>query len=138
MVFEAIDTVDTMIKQAIEPNVVTYNALINGHCLQNRMDKARKVFHLMIKTGCAPDISRRVSSACELLRKMLAFGQVPNVVTCLNLLNGLCKSDKLEEALELFRAMRNSKLELNIVCYNILIGGLCKSGHIEVGKELFH
>ncbi|MBA0628745.1 hypothetical protein Godav_023407, partial [Gossypium davidsonii] len=127
-----------MIKHSIEPNVVTYSALINSHCLQNRMDKARKVFRSMIKKGCAPDISRRISSACELLRKMIAFGQVPNVMTCSILLNGLCKSDKLEKALELFQAMRNSKLELDIVCYNILIDGLCKAGHIEVGKELFH
>ncbi|MBA0812903.1 hypothetical protein Gohar_026824 [Gossypium harknessii] len=73
----------------------------------------------------------RVSTACELFRKMIASRQVPDIVTFHILLDGLCKRGKLEEALKLFQAMWNSELELSIVCYNILIGGLCKAGHIE-------
>ncbi|KAK8647854.1 hypothetical protein V6N13_121578 [Hibiscus sabdariffa] len=69
---------------------------------------------------------------------MLASGQVPNMVACSVLLDGLCKTGKLEEALKLFQAMRNNGLELDIVPYNILINGLCKARHIDVAKELFH
>ncbi|MBA0664433.1 hypothetical protein Goklo_004432 [Gossypium klotzschianum] len=68
-----------MIKHNIEPNVVTYSALINCHCLQNKMDKARKVFQLMIKKGCAPDI----------------FSY--NIM-----INGYYKAQWIDEAMELF------------------------------------
>ncbi|MBA0628733.1 hypothetical protein Godav_023402 [Gossypium davidsonii] len=136
MVSEAEYIVDTMRMQGIDPDVFTYNALINGHCLQKRMDKARSILQLMIKKGCGPHILRRTSSACELLRMMLASGQVPDLVTCSILLDGFRRRGKLQEALKLFQAMRNSKLELNIVCYNIFIDGLCKAGHIEAGKDI--
>ncbi|KAK8358765.1 hypothetical protein V6Z12_A04G045500 [Gossypium hirsutum] len=138
MVFEAKDIVDSMRKRGIEPNVVTYSVLVN----------ARRVFSLMIEKGCAPNI--RLGEAMELFheisqkgpipdtvtyntlvqsmfQKMLASGQVPNIVTCNIVLDGLCKT-----------GIRNSGLELDIVPYTILINGLCKAGHIEVAKELFH
>ncbi|KAK8627105.1 hypothetical protein V6N13_134730 [Hibiscus sabdariffa] len=69
---------------------------------------------------------------------MLASGLVPCQVTCMILLDGLCKSGKLKVALKIFQAIRNSGLELNIIFYNILIDGLCKAGRIEEAKELFH
>ncbi|KAK8712207.1 hypothetical protein V6N13_147454 [Hibiscus sabdariffa] len=68
---------------------------------------------------------------------MLASGQVPDPFTYSILLNGFCKSGKLNEAVKVFQAMRNSGLELNIIFYNILIDGAYKSGHIDVAKELF-
>ncbi|MFQ6641028.1 hypothetical protein Gotur_016008, partial [Gossypium turneri] len=69
---------------------------------------------------------------------IFASGQVPNLVTCLILLDGLFKTGNLKEALKFFQAMQNSGFELDIVPYTILIDGLCKAGHIEVAKELFH
>lgn len=61
-----------MRKQSIETNVVTDSTLMQGMCQLGR-----------------------VSTACELRRKMLASGKFPNLVTCLILLDGLCKSGKL-------------------------------------------
>ncbi|KAK8700409.1 hypothetical protein V6N13_018806 [Hibiscus sabdariffa] len=81
---------------------------------------------------------QRVDAACKLLGKMLASGLVSSQVTCLILLDGLCKNGKLKEALKIFQVMRNSGLELDIIFYTILIDGLCKSGQIEGAKELFH
>ncbi|MBA0840979.1 hypothetical protein Goarm_003511 [Gossypium armourianum] len=157
MVSEAEYIIDTMRMQGIDPDVFTYNALINGHCLQKWMDKARSILQLDKAMELFHEISQRVpipntvtystlmqgmcqlgrtSSACELLRKMLASGQVPDLVTCSILLDGFRKRGQLQEALKLFQAMGNSKLELNIVCCNIFIDGLCKAGHIEAGKDI--
>ena len=32
----------------------TYTALMDGYCLQNQMDEARKVLDIMVGKGCAP------------------------------------------------------------------------------------
>ncbi|KAK8643791.1 hypothetical protein V6N13_013069 [Hibiscus sabdariffa] len=126
-----------LISSPILPSVVNAGRyLYNFH---SSFSSSVNPFATRIQALCKKSVSlRRVSTANEFLRKMLASGQVPNTVTCSILLNGLCKTGKLEEALKFFQAMRNNRLELNIVSYNILIDGLCKAGHIDVAKELFY
>ncbi|MFQ6627437.1 hypothetical protein Gotur_006333, partial [Gossypium turneri] len=88
---------------------------------------------------------------------MIEKGCAPDILSYNIMINGYCKSKRLDEAMELFhqiaqngpipdtvtyntlmQAMQNSRLKLNVASYNILIDGLCKAGNIEVGKELFH
>ncbi|TYI06368.1 hypothetical protein ES332_A10G154400v1 [Gossypium tomentosum] len=57
------------------------------------MDKARKVFHLMIKKGCAPDISsynimingdreaRRIEETMELFHEIFQKGPIADTLT---------------------------------------------------------
>ncbi|MFQ6660831.1 hypothetical protein Gotur_029204 [Gossypium turneri] len=68
---------------------------------------------------------------------MLASGQVTDIVTCLILLDGLCKTGHIEEALKLFQAMQNSGLELEIVPYTILIDGFVKLGISKLPRNYF-
>ncbi|KAK8647922.1 hypothetical protein V6N13_121646 [Hibiscus sabdariffa] len=116
------------------PNNVTYNTLMQ--CM----------FRL-----------RRVSTASEFLRKMLAFGQVPDIVTCSILLDGLCKTGTVyklsenglkpnvytytimingflkqglsDEAYQLFRSMRGNDCVPDSCCYNVMIQGLFRSSY---------
>uniref|UniRef100_A0A6N2MZ60 Pentacotripeptide-repeat region of PRORP domain-containing protein n=1 Tax=Salix viminalis TaxID=40686 RepID=A0A6N2MZ60_SALVM len=34
----------------------TYNALMDGYCLRREMNEAKKVFEIMVRNGCAPDV----------------------------------------------------------------------------------
>ncbi|KAB1224493.1 hypothetical protein CJ030_MR2G016382 [Morella rubra] len=43
--------------RGIEPNVVAYSSLINGYCLQNKMEEAVKTFNMMLMNGCSPSVS---------------------------------------------------------------------------------
>ena len=56
-----------MIKRGLEPDVVSYNALMNGWCLR----------------GC-------VSEAKEVLDRMVERGKSPNVISYSTLINGYC------------------------------------------------
>ncbi|MBA0746710.1 hypothetical protein Gogos_009204 [Gossypium gossypioides] len=74
MISKAVETIDMMRKLGIESNVVTYDALVNGHCLQNEMDKARSVLQLMIEKGCAPNIF----TYSTMMQSMFQLGRVSN------------------------------------------------------------
>ena len=45
-----------MIQRGIEPNTVIYGSLIDGYCLQNKMDDAIKTFNMMVERGCSPNV----------------------------------------------------------------------------------
>lgn len=47
---------DSMIEMAVEPDEVTYKSLINGYCLQNKMDDAAITFYLMTARKCNPNV----------------------------------------------------------------------------------
>jgi pentatricopeptide repeat protein len=44
------------IQKGIEPDVVTYSFLIDGYCMQNRIDDAVKTFNMMVERGCSPNV----------------------------------------------------------------------------------
>ena len=47
--------IELMIQRGVEPDVVTYNILMDGFCVQDPMDKARKVYNLMLERACYLD-----------------------------------------------------------------------------------
>ena len=47
--------IELMIQRGVEPNVVTYNILMDGFCVQDQMDEARKVYDLMLERACYLD-----------------------------------------------------------------------------------
>ncbi|XP_039066371.1 putative pentatricopeptide repeat-containing protein At1g12700, mitochondrial [Hibiscus syriacus] len=132
MVSKADDIVESMIKRGVELNVVTYSALIDSHCSQNNVDKARRVLQLMIENRW------RISAACELLRKMVALGQVPDIVSCSILVHSVCKrAGQIKVAKELFHDLLVNGLKPNVYAYAILINGLCKEGLPDEAYKLF-
>ena len=68
-----------MTRRGIEPNTVTYSCLIDGYCLQNKMDDAVKTFNMMVERGC-----------------------LPNLFSYNILINGYCKNKRIDEAMHLF------------------------------------
>ncbi|KAF2298418.1 hypothetical protein GH714_023519 [Hevea brasiliensis] len=116
----------------VKPDVVTHNSLMDGFCLCNQMDEARKLFdHMGLWEAGRP------GNALEVFKSMCSCGQQPNIITFSTILNGLCKQGNLDEALTLFKAMEKSRLKVNRVSYNILINGMCRAGRLTDAKELF-
>ncbi|KAM3704711.1 hypothetical protein ACJW31_03G026300 [Castanea mollissima] len=145
MLTEAEEVFEVMIQRGIDPDIVTYNSLIDGYCLQNRMDKAVKTFNviytILINKHCKSKeideamrlflemsnkgmIPNRVQAALELFNTMQACGQHPDPQTYAILLDGLCKNKLIVEAMTLFQQMEDKRLGHNIVISSILIDGL--------------
>ncbi|MBA0881272.1 hypothetical protein Goshw_013299, partial [Gossypium schwendimanii] len=130
-------------------------ATLHGHldcCIGgdfNRLDKARKVFHLMIKKGCAPDISsynimingyckaKRIDEAMELFHEIFQKGPIADTVTYNTLMQGMCQLGRVSSACELLRKMIAFGQVPNVMTCSISLNGLCKSDKLEKALELF-
>jgi len=68
-----------MVRVGVRPNVISYNTLVDGHCLTGRTDETAKVLDVMVSIGLKP-----------------------NEVTYNTLLHGYCKAQRIDDAYSLF------------------------------------
>lgn len=129
-----------MIGSRIEPNVVTYNVLLNGICrtaslhpeerFERNVRNAEKVFDEMRQRGIEPDVtsfsivlhmySRAHKSELSLdkLKLMKAKGISPTTETYTSVVKCLCSCGRLEEAEELLEAMVGDGISPSSATYN--------------------
>lgn len=66
-----------MVEQGVTPDVVSYNALINGLCKTSRVSEAMLLYDEMLTKGCHPDeVTFKLIIGGLLQEKKLAFGGV--------------------------------------------------------------
>ncbi|XP_044510676.1 pentatricopeptide repeat-containing protein At1g63080, mitochondrial-like [Mangifera indica] len=97
-----------------KPNVFSYNILMEGLCLTNKIDDAK-----------------------ELLASMLSMGCTLDVVSYNTLINGYCKNRKIDEALNLYEEMTSEGVRPDVVTYSTLLSGFFMNGNIRHAKKLF-
>ncbi|WOG97214.1 hypothetical protein DCAR_0416554 [Daucus carota subsp. sativus] len=91
------------------PDTYTYTILISAYCKYS------------LQTGCRKAIRRRLWEANHLFRIMLFKGFVPDVVTYNCLIDGCCKTYRIERAVELYDDMIKRGCAPNRVTYNSFI-----------------
>ncbi|GER36897.1 pentatricopeptide (PPR) repeat-containing protein [Striga asiatica] len=149
MVDEAEGVVEIMKQQHVIPNVACYNALMNGFCLQGRMDKARNVFDSLCSSkNCAPDVitydtlingycrKMKMDDAMVIFREMPHKGIKPDVVNYTTILRGFFRAGKWRLALDIFYEMQAVGLKPNFYTYCNLLDGLCRNGQVERALSL--
>ncbi|XP_062163739.1 pentatricopeptide repeat-containing protein At3g22470, mitochondrial-like [Alnus glutinosa] len=108
-----------MTSKGIQPDVFTYNSLIQGLCNFGRWKEAIKLWKEMVKRKIMPDV------------------RTFNIVT-----DTLGKEWRFEEAKEVYDVMiqRGIYREIfpDVVTYNSLIGGFCRVGKLKNALELLH
>ncbi|GAY52122.1 hypothetical protein CUMW_139510 [Citrus unshiu] len=146
LVNEALATFYRMKQFRCRPDVYAYNVVINALCRVGNFNKARFLLEQMelpgfrcppdvytytilissyckygMQTGCRKAIRRRIWEANHLFRLMLFKGFVPDVVAYNCLIDGCCKTYRIERALELFDDMNKKGCVPNRVTYNSFI-----------------
>lgn len=146
LVNEALDAFYRMKQFHCKPDVFAYNTIIYALCRVGNFKKAKLLLQQMELPGfrCPPDTftytilissycrygmetgvkkatRRRLWEANHLFRVMLFKGFVPDVVTYNCLINGCCKTYRIERALELFDDMIKRGCLPNKVTYNSFI-----------------
>ncbi|KAL5559659.1 hypothetical protein UlMin_035870 [Ulmus minor] len=146
LVNEALTAFYRMKQFHCRPDVYAYNTVINALCRVGNFNKARFLLEQMelpgfrcppdtytytilissycrysLQTGCKKAIRRRLWEANHLFRIMIFKGFVPDVVTYNSLINGCCKTYRIERALELFEDMNKRGCAPNRVTYDSFI-----------------
>ncbi|XP_044510576.1 pentatricopeptide repeat-containing protein At1g77405 [Mangifera indica] len=161
LVNEALTTFYRMKQFHCKPDVYAYNVVINALCLVGNFNKARFLLEQMELPGfrCPPDVytytilissyckygrqtgcrkatRRRIWEANHLFRIMLFKGFVPDVVTYNCLIDGCCKTYRIERALELFDDMNKRGCPPNRVTYNSFIRYYSTVNEIDRAVEM--
>ncbi|KAL3326225.1 hypothetical protein AABB24_037090, partial [Solanum stoloniferum] len=129
-----------MLDKGIDPNVVSYNVLLNGICRRaslhpdGRFDKvireAEKVFEEMTERGVEPDVTsysillhvysraHKPELSLEKLRIMRRKGICPNIVTYTSVIKCLCTCGRIEDAELLLKQMVANGVTPTSTTYN--------------------
>jgi pentatricopeptide repeat protein len=129
-----------MIESGIEPNVVTYNVLLNGICrtaslhpeerFERNVRNAEKVFDEMRQRGIEPDVTsfsillhmysraHKAELTLDKMKLMKAKGISPTIETYTSVVKCLCSCGRLEEAEELLETMVESGISPSSATYN--------------------
>lgn len=104
--------------RGFEPDLVTYNCLIDGLCKTYRVDRAHELFDEMVEKGCVPNkvtynsfvryysVVNEVDKAMEMMKMMISRGHgLPTSSTYTPILHSLCESGRVKEAKDLMVEM---------------------------------
>ncbi|KAL3850015.1 hypothetical protein ACJIZ3_011897 [Penstemon smallii] len=136
-------------KCGIQPNVTTFNTLIKGLFLEDRVFEAEKLFKKLLRERlCEPNeitFLIVVNGLCKAGHTLTAFDLVmllekgrskPNVRVYTTLIDSLCKDRMVNDALYLLSNMIKEGTSPDIITYNSMIKGLCDSGRFGEVKDL--
>ncbi|XP_020552858.1 putative pentatricopeptide repeat-containing protein At1g12700, mitochondrial isoform X3 [Sesamum indicum] len=136
-------------KRGYEPNIITFNTLIKGLFLDDKVIEAEKLFIKLLALGlCEPNeatILTMVNGLCkaghtltayDLLRLLEKTSFKPDVQTYNTVINSLCKDRMVDDALQLLATMIDKGIAPNIVTYNSMLQGLCNFGRWKDVKDL--
>jgi len=101
---QAEELLDQMSEAGVQPNIVTYNTLINKHQETGQLDRAS-----------------------ALLSSMAASGVRPDVVTYSSLIDGLSRSLRHRQAERLWGQMRKQGVQPDVTTYNIIVRMYCRT-----------
>ncbi|KAF2309091.1 hypothetical protein GH714_000416 [Hevea brasiliensis] len=119
-----------ILKIGMDPDIVTFNTLINGLCIEGKINGAVDFFNDMVARGGL------VSNAQSIIKIMIQAGVEPDAVSYNSLMDGYCLRSQLDEAIQIFDLMVHNGI-VDAFSYNILINGYCKSKRIDEAMQLF-
>ncbi|CAJ1347005.1 unnamed protein product, partial [Effrenium voratum] len=139
-VSEAFRFLGEMRQQQLQPNRVTYSALISCCEKSSQADEALRLFSEMRQLSMEMDIVvyNAVISACEkgrnpemALHLLGMKGLVPNIITYNAVISACEKGRRLPEALEVFCQMQDRRTRADLCTYNALISTCEKCNRME-------
>lgn len=135
-----------MIRRKIQPNVFTYNVVINALCKTGKMNKAKDVMEDMEVYGVSPNVvsyNTLIDGYCKLggigkmykadavLKEMVESKVSPNLATFNILIDGFWKDGNYSGSVKVFKEMLDQDVKPNVITYNSLINGLCSGGKVS-------
>ncbi|KAL5122107.1 Pentatricopeptide repeat-containing protein, chloroplastic [Glycine soja] len=124
---EARELFNVMIERGEQHDIINYNILMNGYCLNNKVEVNNLdtiTYTILMHEYC---LIGKVNEARNLFHGMIERGLVPDVWSYNILIKGYCKFERVGEAMYLLEDIFLMNLVPNIITYNSVVDGLCKS-----------
>ncbi|KAK6922789.1 Pentatricopeptide repeat [Dillenia turbinata] len=112
-----------MLENGIEPNVVTYNVLLNGVCRRSSLHPDER-------------FERVVRDAEKVLDEMRARGIEPDVTSYSIVLHVYSRAHKPELSLDKLRMMKEKGIYPSVETYTSVVKCLCSCGRLEDAEAL--
>ncbi|KAL0413916.1 UNVERIFIED_CONTAM: putative pentatricopeptide repeat-containing protein, mitochondrial [Sesamum radiatum] len=136
-------------KRGYEPNVTTFNTLIKGLFLDDKVVEAEKLFKKLLTLKlCEPNevmILTVINGLCKAGHTLTAYDLLglfektsfkPNVYSYTTVIDSLCKDRMVDDALQLLAKMIDKGISPDIVTYNSVVQGLCNFGRWKDVKDV--
>ncbi|KAG6520104.1 hypothetical protein ZIOFF_017136 [Zingiber officinale] len=109
----AVEFLDEMESEGFDPDVVTYNTLMDGYCRKGMLSDAFYLYRVMQPRGVEPDL-----------------------ISYTILTNGLCGEGDVFKARQLFDEMLHRGICPDTYSYNVLLNGYCNGGKLRKSRLL--
>ncbi|KAL4387276.1 hypothetical protein GQ457_09G010780 [Hibiscus cannabinus] len=119
----------------VSHNTYSLSILIDCFCKLGQMGCGFSVLGKMMKLGVEPN--SRIAEALSLFHKMLEEGIQPHLHVYNTILNGLCKTKKVDAAGRFLCMMEDRGFEPNIIAYTAVIDCFCKNLSLKEALSLF-
>lgn len=122
---------EEMKELGVEPDLVSYNCLIDAYCKDRELEKVYKVVNEIVDKGMSPDVITYTSligglglvgqpdKARDVLRDMREVGCYPDAAAYNAAIRNFCIGKRLHDAYELMEEMTERGLAPNAVTYNL-------------------
>ncbi|KAI9199978.1 hypothetical protein LWI28_000996 [Acer negundo] len=141
---EADQLFEKITAKGISPDLVMYNALIDGHCVNGNIDSAFSLLKKMDEMKILPDEvtyntklqgycrEEKIEEACEPLDQIKRKGIKPDHVSYSTLISGY----DMKDAFRVRDEMLSISFNPTLLTYNALIQGLCKNQQGDLAEDL--
>ncbi|XP_074557935.1 uncharacterized protein LOC141813844 [Curcuma longa] len=109
----AVEFLDEMESEGFDPDIVTYNTLMDGYCRKGMLNDAFHLYRVMQPRGVEPDL-----------------------ISYTILTNGLCGEGDVVKARQLFDEMLHRGICPDAYSYNVLLNGYCNGGKLKKSRLL--
>ncbi|KAM2638032.1 hypothetical protein EV1_022457 [Malus domestica] len=140
---------NTVDSGALEPNIVTYAALVAALCKLGRVNEVCDLVCRIEKQGLALDVVLFSSWICGYIldgvlmevfdknKQMVDKGIRSDTISHTIMICGFSKLGDVEKVLGFVIKMRKGGLEPNLITYTAIMSGFCKKGKMEEAFAIF-
>ncbi|XP_054804617.1 pentatricopeptide repeat-containing protein At5g57250, mitochondrial [Prosopis cineraria] len=138
---------NTISSGVLQPNVVTYTALVSALGKLGDVKKATSFLAKMLKDGREPDkvtytaimtaycVKGKLEEALTVFKNVNALGIDADEFMFATLINGFSERGDFDHVFCLLDEMEKREIRASIVTYNCVINGLCKFGRMSEADE---
>nr|CAB3499512.1 unnamed protein product [Digitaria exilis] len=135
---EAYDVLKEVKRKRLEPDISSYNALMEALCKNDLLRPAKKLWDEMFTSGCSPNLQTynilitkftemgKSEEVQQLFDHMFQKGVGPDAATYTSFITMLCEENKYEQALEIFKKSLMQDAEVASSVLSMFILALCK------------